>query len=251
VSAISVSLVVFVCVFGGALFGMLLRRLLPEHFLSADSRDVVRTGIGLIGTMAALVLGLLLAAAASSYDVQKNELTQVSAQIVVLDRILAHYGPETKEARDMLHAAVAGAVDNLWAQDRSQHLQSGPAHARNEALYDKILGLTPQDDPQRLLKQQAANLALEVGQTRWLMFQQESVSISTPLLVIVVFWLTISFISFGLFAPRNGIVVTTLFLCALSVAGAIFLIMEFYSPFHGMIQISSTPLRNALANLGR
>jgi hypothetical protein len=251
VSAISVSLIVFACVFGGALLGMLLRGLLPGHFLSPDSRDVVKTGISLIGTMAALVLGLVLAAAASSYDVQKNELTQVSAQIVMLDRMLAHYGPETKEAREVLRSAVTGALDHLWAPDRLQRLQSEPAHAGNEALYDKIVALTPKDEPQRLLKAQAATLAFGLGQTRWLMFQQESVTVSTPLLVIVVFWLTISFISFGLFAPRNGIVVTTLLLCALSVAGAILLIMEFYTPFHGMIQISSDPLHNALTNLGR
>jgi hypothetical protein len=250
VSSIAISLIVFACVFGGAMFGIVLRRSLPEHFLGTDSKDVVRTGTGLIGTMAALVLGLLLAAASSTYDVQKNELTQVSAQIVLLDRILAHYGPETKEARDLLQTAVAGALDRLWA-GRQHNDRSGPAHGRNEALYDKILGLTPKDDSQRLLKSQAANLALELGRTRWLMAEQETVYISIPLLVIVVFWLVISFISFGLFAPRNGIVVTTLFLCALSVAGAIFLIMEFYSPFQGLLRLSSAPLQNALANLGR
>lgn len=247
-SAISVSLIVFACVFAGALFGMLLRRFLPEHFLNAESRDVVRIGTGLIGTMAALVLGLVLAGAESSYDTLKNELTQVSAQIVVLDRVLAHYGPETKEARAALRHAVQGALDHLWARD---YMQAEPAHAQNEALYDSILELTPKDDPQRLLKTQATTLALQLGQTRWLMFQQQSVSIPTPLLVIVVFWLTISFISFGLFAPRNGIVVATLFLCALSVAGAVLLIMEFYSPFQGVIRLSSTPLHNALTNLGR
>jgi hypothetical protein len=207
--------------------------------------------MGLVGTMAALVLGLLLAAAASSYDVQKNELTQVSAKVVVLDRILAHYGAETKEGRVQLHAAVAGALDRLWTRDRAQHRQSEPVPARGEGLYDEILRLTPKDDGQRLLKAQAANVAFELGHTRWLMFEQESITISTPLLVVVVFWLTITFISFGLFAPRNGIVVTTLFVCALSVAGAILLILEFYSPFHGLIQLSSTPLRDALAHLGQ
>ena len=249
-SSIAISLIVFACVFGGAVLGTVIQRSLPEHFLRTDSKDVVRTGTGLIGTMAALVLGLLLAAASSSYDLQKNELTQVSAQIVLLDRILAHYGPETKEARDLLHTAVAGALNRLW-DHRSQRDQSETARARNEDLYDKILQLTPKDDPQRLLKTQAANLALELGRTRWLMVEQETVSISIPLLVIVVFWLVISFISFGLFAPRNGIVMTTLFLCALSVAGAILLIVEFYSPFQGLLRLSSAPLQNALAHLGR
>jgi hypothetical protein len=89
------------------------------------------------------------------------------------------------------------------------------------------------------------------GQTRWLMYEQGNVPLPRPLLVVVVFWLTIVFISFGLYAPRNPTVVGVLFLCALSVSGAIFLILELYSPFEGWIKISSAPLRNALAQLGR
>ena len=72
-----------------------------------------------------------------------------------------------------------------------------------------------------------------------------------PFLVVLVFWLTILFISFGLFAPPNATVIATLFVCALSVSGAIFLILELDQPFEGLIRISSAPLRNALAHLGQ
>jgi hypothetical protein len=90
-----------------------------------------------------------------------------------------------------------------------------------------------------------------VGQARWLLFEQQGSSLSMPFLVVVVFWLTIIFVSFGAFAPSNATVVATLFVCALSVSGSIFLVLEMDRPFTGLIQISDAPLRHALAQLGR
>jgi hypothetical protein len=121
-NSITVSLIVFTCVFGGALLGMLLRATLPEHHLGSDSKDIVKLGMGLVGTMAALVLGLLVASAKGSFDVQSTELTQMAANVGLLDRALAQYGPETKEARDMLRVVVARLLDEIWSKDRA-----GPA----------------------------------------------------------------------------------------------------------------------------
>jgi len=97
----AIRLFVFVCIFGAALLGLVLRAVLPERHLSADSKDTVRLGMGMIATMAALVLGLLVASAKNFYDTQSSELTQLSANVILLDRVLAHYGPETKEVRDI------------------------------------------------------------------------------------------------------------------------------------------------------
>ncbi|HEY6307903.1 MAG TPA: hypothetical protein VI488_15745 [Candidatus Angelobacter sp.] len=250
-SSLAISLIVFACVFGGALLGMFLRGVLPEHHLSAESKGTVNLGIGLIGTMAALVLGLLVASAASSYNAQKDELTQVSAQFVLLDRLLAHYGPESKLPRDTLRNRVAGLLDQLWPQERSSGSQLAPSAGSGEVLYDEIQQLSPQNDTQRSIKGQALGVALDVGKTRWLMYEQGSVPVPTTFLVVVVFWLTVVFASYGLHAPRNPTVMFTLFLCALSFAGAILLILELYKPFEGLIQISSAPLRNALAQMGK
>ena len=112
-SSITISLIVFACVFGGAIFGILVRAALPEHHLSADSENIVKLGIGLVATMAALVLGLLLASAKNSYDTQSSELTEMSAKIIFLDRILAHYGPDTKEARELFRKTVSGTLDRI------------------------------------------------------------------------------------------------------------------------------------------
>jgi len=249
-SPIATSLLVFVCVFGGALFGMFLRSRLPEHHLSAESQRVVSLGAGIVGTMAALVLGLLVASAKGSYDTQSDEMMDFSSRIVLLDRVLAHYGPEAKDARDLLRDVVARMVDRMWVE-RSGYSESKRIVTGGEVMYDKIQELSPRDEAQRLLKTQALNLVLALSQTRWLMFEQRGRSISVPLLMMLVFWLTINFVSFGLFAPRNGTVITTLLLCAVAVSGAIFLILEMYEPYTGLIHISSAPVRSALEQLGR
>lgn len=245
--------VVFACVFGGALLGMYLRTRLPEHHLGSESKDLVRLGVGLIGTMSALVLGLLVASAKSSYDTQRSELIQMSSKIAVLDRVLAHYGPETKEVRDDLRRVVAGMLNQFWPEAGPGRASNEPARpgGGGEGFYDKVQALAPGNDAQRSLQAQALGITMDIGQTRYLMFQQSDSSISVPLLVIVVFWLTIIFMSFGLFAQPNGLAFGVLFISALSVAAAIFLILELDRPFSGLIRISDVPLRSALARLGQ
>ncbi len=249
-SSITVSLIVFACIFGGALLGIFLHAVLPQHHLSAETKDIVKLGMGLVGTMAALVLGLLVASAKGSYDAQSAELTQMSANIALLDRGLALYGPETKEERAMLRGSVVRILDQMWSKDGAS---SSPmaAPSGGEILFEKIQGLSPKNDAQRLLQGQVLSIVVDLGKTRWLMYAQQATSVSMPLLVVLVLWLTVIFISFGLFAPFNATVVSSLFVSALSVSGAIFLILEMYSPYSGVIQLSSAPLRAALAHLGQ
>ena len=226
-------------------------RVLPQHHLSSETKDIVKLGMGLVGTMSALVLGLLVASAKGSYDAQSAELTQMSANIALLDRVLAHYGPETKETRDLVRGFVARILDQMWSKDGTGASPVAPTAAGGEILYEKMQGLSPKNDTQRSLQGQALSMAMDLGKTRWLMYEQATTSVSTPLLVVLVLWLTVIFISFGLFAPYNATVVASLFVSALSVSGAIFLILEMYEPYAGLIQISSAPLRAALAHLGQ
>jgi hypothetical protein len=227
---------------------MFLRVALPEGQLSTDSKDLVKLGMGLIGTMAAVLLGLLIASAKSSYDTRRSELTQMSANLILLDRVMAHYGSEAKEARDLLRQSVDQALGRVWAE---KSRRPPPLTAGSEALYDKIQQLSPQNETQRSLQAQALRLSTDLGQMRWLMFEQTDRTIPMPFLVALVFWLTVTFVSFGLFAPSNATVITTLLVCSLSVSGAIFLILELDRPYEGLIHISSAPLRQALAQLGR
>jgi hypothetical protein len=173
----------FACCFGGALFGMFLSTRLPEQHLSGDSENVVNMGMGLVRTMTALVLGLLVASAKSFYDNQSTELTEMSAEIVLLDRVLAHYGPETQEVRDLLHGAVAHTLALLWPQDSQRNPQMTPTAAGGEIILDKIQELSPTNDTQHSLQAQAVSVAIDLGKTRWLMFEQGSSAVSTPLLI--------------------------------------------------------------------
>jgi hypothetical protein len=185
-SSIITALVVFACVFGGALLGVFFRRMLPTHHLSSDSKDTVKLGMGLVGTMAALVLGLLVASAKGSYDAQGAELTPMSASIAVLDRLLALYGPESREARTQLRAIATRVLDQLWSRDGAGPTSSAPTSSSGESFYATIQEISPKNDMQRSLQSQALGIGVEIGKTRWLMFEQATTSISLPLLIILV-----------------------------------------------------------------
>ena len=250
-NTLATSAIVFACVFGGSLLGFGLRVVLPEDHLSPVSRDLVKLGMGTIATMTALVLGLLVASAKNSYDTQSRELTEMSAKVILLDRVLSHYGPEAKEARDLLKAVVSRFIERTWSKEMSRHSMAEPTASQAEPLYDKVQGLVPANEVQRALQNRALNIAVDIGQMRWLMVEQGYSLVSMPLLVVVVFSLAITFISFGLHAPPNGTILTTFFLSALSVSGVMYLILEMYTPFGGFIQISDAPLRAALGYLGQ
>jgi hypothetical protein len=247
---LGIGLITFACLFGAALFGMRLREALPEHHMSEDSRHLLQTGLGIIGTMAGLVLGLLVASATSSYNAQRAELNDVSSKVVLLDRVLAHYGPEAAAPRRVLHQTVQRALAAIWPQQSSSGPQLRPLTGA-EALLDEVGGLSPKSDLQKTLKPEAMGLVMSLAQIRWLMYEQADTSVSMPLLILLVFWFTITFIGFGLFAPWNATTIVALGLCALAVSGAVIVMLEMYAPFEGFMQISGAPLREALAHLGR
>jgi hypothetical protein len=242
---------VFACLFGAGLLGVRLRAMLPENHLNPDTKDAVKVGMGLVATMAALVLGLLVASTKGAYDTQKSEVTQMAAKIVFLDRVLANYGSESAESRDLLRRSVGSAINHMWPDKKSsQTAQLDPSVSSGEAFFNSIQKLSPQNDVQRSLKSQAAQIATDLGQMRWLLFEQTETSISVTMLIVLISWLAIIFMSAGLFAPPNATVIIALMLAALSVCGAIFLILELDMPFDGVIQISQKPMYNALVHLG-
>jgi Protein of unknown function (DUF4239) len=252
VGSMEIGGIVFACCFGGAMAGMMLRARLPEHHVSPESKDVVKLGTGLIATLSALVLGLLIASAKSSFDAQRTGFQQLAANLVLLDRALARYGPETKDARESLRRLVSTTVERLWPIDASQAsgLEGASLTATGGQLIDQVRALSPKNEGQRWAQSQALQITTDLARSRWLMIEQNESGIPTAFLVVVVFWLTVLFASFGLFSPWNPTVVATHFVCALSVAGAMFLIIDLDAPFGGLIQISSTPLKNALSQIG-
>jgi hypothetical protein len=233
---------------------MFLRAVLPEHHLNEKTNNIINLGMGLIGTLAVLVLALLIAGAQSSFRDQRSEIAQMSANIISLDRILADYGPETKEARDLLRRSVVRMLDQFWPADSSKPAQLAPTEAKGEFLYNKIQSLTPHSDAQRSFQAQALSLAFNLVQTRFLILTQQVKSPPLAYLIVLavmIFWFTTIFFSFGLYAPTNATVIATLLVCALSVAAALFLLAELSQPFEGLLRMPSESLRDALALLGQ
>jgi hypothetical protein len=251
-STLTIAAIVFACVFAGALFGMFLRAVLPERHLNSDARDVIKVAMAMIATLAALVLGLLTASAKSSFDEKESQLRGVAAQVVLLDRTMATYGEETKEARDLLKQMVVARISQIWPEENATVTPGAIGRGSGiEAIQRKLLDLSPQTDAQRWLQSTALQTSGSISASRWVVLQEIGSSIQWPFMAILVFWLAVIFASFGLFAPRNTIVAATLFVAALSVAGSIYLILAMDQPYRGPIKISSAPLWNTLEQLGQ
>jgi hypothetical protein len=226
---------------------------LREHHLSDESRDVVKLVTGLVATLSALVLGLLIASAKGSFDTINEELRLSAAKIILLDRALAQYGPETKDLREQLRASFKTQIDLLFAKDRNPTAtaNASQATAAIETFQQKLRALSPKNDLQRSLQSRALDLLDGVAQARWLGIEHVDNTIPRPFLVVLVFWLAVMFASFGLFAPRNGITFAALFLGALSLAASVFLIEELNGPLDGVITVSRAPMDLAYSQLGK
>jgi hypothetical protein len=246
-----VALISLCFILGGTFLGVWLRSRLPEHHLSKDSESVVKLGVGLIATLSALVLGLLIASAKSTYDTKVSEVNQITANIILIDQLLAEYGPDVRPAREALRSGVEGMVHKLWndENEKSANSHAFTPTAASVETWRLVRSLPAQTDAQRGLSSQITDAATRLSQLRLLLFAQSGGSIPTPFLVILVFWLAIIFASFSLFGPMNTTVLAFTFLCAVSAAGAIFLIYELDSPFTGLLQISRTAMLDALGAL--
>ena len=252
-TSLTIGLISAGCVFGGVLLGMLLQKVLPEHHLDTPSKDTVKVGAGMLATLTALVLGLLVSSAKSSFDAMNAGIAQTGAKIILFDHILADYGPETKDAREQLRHIVASVIERIWPAKKTgagglRALESGDAA---KILQDKLRELTPKNDLQKSLLAQASQISSDVLQTRLLLLEGQQNTLPASFLVLLIFWLTGLFITFGLFAPRNGTVLAVLLICALSVSSAIFLVLEMDRPLDGFIKASNAPLRKAVELIGK
>jgi hypothetical protein len=167
---------------------------------------------------------------------------------------MAHYGPETKEARDLLRLSVASAIDQLWPKERTQHKEYKDFNPKTglKELQERLWQLSPKNETQRYLQSQALQISGSIAEIRWLLTeQQEQSSLPMPFFVMLVFWLVIIFFSFGMLSPPNSTVIAVLLVCSLSAAGALYMILELDHPYGGFIEVSSTPLRNALIYLSQ
>ena len=248
-SATTTSLIICALLIGGALSGVLLRRLLPDSHLDTHAKDIVRLGCALIATITGLVLGLLINSGKNSFDAQRDDIRLLTAKIEMLDYLLDEYGPQARPARGELRKVLPDMIDRIWDDGTTKQNKRFAATAVGHTTYQMVAALSPTTEAERAIRNQALELANTILQTRLILHEQSSTRMPLPFLVVLVFWLYILFASFCLFSPLNPTAFAAIAVIALSASGAIFLILELYRPFSGLMQIDSEPLRQALAPL--
>lgn len=252
-SSVAVGPISACAIFSGSLLGIGLQRLLPEHHLDKEMQDIVKLSAGTIATLTAMVLGLLVSSAKGTFDATNAAIVQGSTKIIVLDRSLAAYGPETKPAREQLRRSVAATIEEGWPRQKNGVSALTVMERSNcvEIMRDKLRELKQDNDVQRQILAQAQQIVSDLSHTHWLLIEQADNHLPLPLLVVLVFRLALLFISFGLFAPHHITAITVLFVGACAVSAAIFLVLELNRPLEGLVKASKDPLWTALQHLGR
>jgi hypothetical protein len=242
-----VGLIVLALVFASAMIGRLIRRKLPESHLSDETKAVVTLSMGVVGTLTALVLGLLIATASTTFNTRNQEITTLAAKVIRLDRVLRRFGPEADDERKMLRDYMTMKFKDLFPPGRAKPVLENPKTiVLFEELEDRLSAMEGRSPHQRWLLSHALALTTEIAELRWLLIEQDVIGIPVPVLIVVVFWLCLLFMSFGLFSPRNATVTVALFFCTIAVAGAIQTMLDLSRPFQGVVRVSDKPLRHAL-----
>jgi hypothetical protein len=255
-----IAAIAFGCTVVGYLVGLLIQRYLPEDHLSGDSKESVKQGLGMLATLSALVLGLLVATTKGTYDAQSAAVKDLASSAMLLDRILERYGKETKETKkikeikDIRAIIKKGAlvmVKQLWPSE-GEGVQASEAELRmaGDVLFDKVSDLKPNGEAQTMLKARALELIIGIGQTRQKLLAQRASSIPLVLLVVLIVWMSLLFGCYGLLAARNWTSHIIMAICMLSLASSLLLVLELDRPFDGLIRVPSTPLTEAHSRLG-
>ncbi|MDH7793106.1 glucose dehydrogenase [Ochrobactrum sp. AN78] len=252
VNAVLLASGIFLALGVATVIGMVLRRRLPPHHLNAESKDVIRLATAIVATLSALALGLLIASAKSDYDDAQRELASTAARIMLLDRLMAQYGSETREARQQLRDLVGVRLKQGWSVESAQLHPTGPEAVSLdiERVQKTLRALLPSRPTEALIKNRALEVSGTLAEAQWLRVESSDEGLPFGFLLVLIYWLALLFGTFGLQAPANPTVLTILVVCALSVAGAIFAIVDMANPYAGFIRISDAPLRTALTRLG-
>ncbi|MFI3198078.1 MAG: DUF4239 domain-containing protein [Methylococcaceae bacterium] len=245
--------IILVCMLSGMVLGSYLRLVLPDDHTQADSKDILMSSAGMMATLIALIIGLLVTSAKGNYDNTTSGITQSAAKIITIDYYLSNYGPDAKASRDLMRQATATAIERVWPNESTQgaDLTKMETATGMADVYSKIRELSPQNDSQKYLQSQALQISADMMQSRWMLIEQSQTNLPRIFLVVLTFWLTVLFAQFGLLAPRNRTAKSALFICSLSMSCAIYIILELNNPLEGTIKVSSAPLHKALSLIGK
>ena len=246
---VRIAVFVFICLAGASLGAMFLYERLPSHQRQDDTHAVVRLIAGIFTVLTSLVLSLMITSAKGRFDVVNQDVHRYATELILLDRMLVLYGPETGAARRELRAYAERAANGRW------NAEGGHSDATSERLIEQLgtglRMLAPTHDPQLSIWNDIRDQYRKVLELRWALVEQAEGSIPRPLVLMLVAWLVLIFISFGFRAPRNAVIVTSFIAAAALMGGAIYLIVDMDAPFEGPIQVSPAPLERALAEMRR
>jgi hypothetical protein len=250
VTHLLIGLVSFAAIFGGALIGLFGAQRLPGHHLSRETQSAISVSVAVLGTLSALVLGLMISAANTSFSARSEKVRELSLQLIRMDRNLRRYGPEGLDARTKLREWAIAKTQQLFPERGRTNRSSQETIVMLESVQDALLTLHPADERQTYLSTLCLRLSSTMIEARWALETRASHSIPVPFLVLLIFWLSIVFASFGLFAPANATSIVALLLCSLAVAGGIFMIEELDRPLSGFVQLPPDSMRRALHEIG-
>jgi hypothetical protein len=251
-NSVPISAIIITILFGSALITMFVVRFLPGHHLSPETKSVISVSMAVIGTLSALVVGLLISTANSSFIAKAQEIADISADVISLDRLMQRFGSEAQDGRVLLRHYTAAELQDLFPEnsDQAPNMENIATVSILEELQNKIVALMPANDTQRWLQAQSLQLTTAIMAARW-QLAQGTVSTPRPLLLLVLFWFVIIFASFGLFAPLNPTSIVAILLCSVGVGSAIRIITELQEPFGGLMRVSNTSLTHALEVISR
>src|ERR1700745_4365918 len=245
-----IGLLVYALLLAGAFVGWKMRNRLPAHHLAEETKSLVNMSTAVVATVSALVLGLLISNANTTFTRLGGQVTSLSAEILRLDQILRRYGADAEPARNTLLKYAEHKTDDLFPDNPADVRLSNPStYELLQRLEDMLLALKPTNPRDQWWLAQAMTLAAKIGETRWLLAQQIGQGTPKAFVALLVFWLALLFASFGLFAPRNLTSAITLTLCALAVAGAVAMFLELEQGLGGVVRISPEPMRQAVQTL--
>ena len=253
-------MIVFVVLIGSAGCGRLLLRWLPERHRTRDTFQFTELVSNLLVTFTALILGLLTASVNTSFEKAETDLRSFGAEMIRLTNGLDEAGPATLPIRVMLRTYTASAIATTWPEEPAPsglYIKGvGEQSVESEAL-GRLLGqvehslrrLPVADDIQRLLKSDCLTRLNDLMNQRWRLIGEAHSIVPMPFYRMMLFWLVVVFLSFGMSAPRNWVTTTYVVMVALCMAGAVFVMLELDGPLDGVIKVASAPLRDALHQL--
>ncbi len=243
----SVTLITFICCLAGFTLGAVIGRILPPDDLKENSREVLKDATAMIATLVALVLGLLVSSAKATFDKSADKVNESGAKIIELDRLLRHYGPESDPAREHLRRYLRVTIGRLEKyESKSDVPESVSKLSVDDVMNRPVRNLKPENDEQKEIKEHVMEAVRGLADDRWMLIAQSFNPLPNIFLLLMFFWLVVLFAGFGILSPRNRTVGGALVVCALSMAGAVYLIMEMNRPLDGSFRVPSTPLKIAL-----